>query len=710
MRFLAGNPVSLLRRAIVCLGFPSLLLGPVSSHAADVQPPVFSWAGLYLGTSLGAGIPLHRGERLQAGSGFGSSAYDLYPSSNTHTGVTVGAQVGYNWQQGPWVWGFETDLSLLDGRQTPNGLFVASPAYAGLTLFTINPHTSASYFASIRGRLGITYDRALIYLTGGVASGGARGPAMLSVGEAEYRAGWSQSSRMKYAVGAGIEYAFAKDWSARAEYLFLSQSMNTQIFDNGEGYTYASRLRNETNLLRFGLNYHFGADNRIPGGIRYGDIDGEPATNDKAVSDREEMYSVHGQTTNVAQGYPKFRAKYDGPNSFPSAGKANFGSTSNIFMGLRLWEGGGVYLNPEVDLGYGLADSVGAASYVNGAVAKVGSSAPYMRFQRYFLRQIIGLDGSSTELASDEGSRSEVLESTQNQISGRVDRDRIIVTLGKFAVGDVFDDNIYAHDPTTGFMNFAFNTMGALDYAADAWGFTNGLSVEWKQNWWTVRGGVFQLSTIPNGLDIEPVLFRQYMGIAELETRYELLGQPGTIKFIGYGNNGYLANIDEVVRYAYVTGEFPPTVDSVRRRTVKAGGGINIKQQVMPHVGFFLRASMTDGRYETVDYTDIDRSLSFGFVGGGALWGREHDEVGIAAAFSGLSGSRVNYFGLGGLSVYIGDGALTYGGEKNFESYYKVGFGKNFDATFDYQLLVNPAHNSDRGPINVFGLRLRAAF
>lgn len=702
--------MTLLRRGIVCLGVASFLLGPVSSLAADERQPILSWAGLYLGASVGAGIPLNRGEHLQAGSGFGSPAYDLYPSSNTFTGVTAGAQVGYNWQKGPWVWGFETDLNLLDGRQTPNGLFIASPVYAGFPLFTISPHTSASYFASIRGRAGIAYERALLYLTGGVASGGARGPAALSMGEAEFRAGWSQSSRMKYAVGAGIEYAFAKDWSARAEYLFLSQSMNTQIFENDGGYTYASRLRNESNLLRFGLNYHFGADNRIPGGIHYGDIDGEPVTDDKTVSNREEMYSVHGQTTNVVQAYPRFPAEYDGPNSFPSRGKANFGSTSNIFMGLRLWEGGGVYLNPEVDVGYGLADSVGAASYVNGAVAKVGASAPYMRFQRYFLRQIIGLDGSSTELASDEGSRSEVLESTQNQISGHVDRDRIIVTLGKFAVGDVFDDNIYAHDPTTGFMNFAFNTMGALDYAADAWGYTNGLSVEWKQNWWTVRGGVFQLSTIPNGLDIEPVLFRQYMGIAELEARYELLGQPGTIKFLGYGNNGYLANIDEVVRYAYATGEFPPTVDSVRRRTVKAGGGINIKQQVMPHVGFFLRASMTDGRYETVDYTDIDRSVSFGFVGGGALWGREHDEIGFAAAFSGLSGSRVNYFGLGGLSVYIGDGALTCGGEKNLESYYKIGFGKNLDATFDYQLLVNPAHNSARGPINVFGLRLRAAF
>jgi high affinity Mn2+ porin len=432
--------------------------------------------------------------------------------------------------------------------------------------------------------------------------------------------------------------------------------------------------------------------------------------NGGAVEGREERYSVHAQTTNVVQAYPRFRASYDGPNSFPAAGKGNLGSTSNLFAGLRLWEGGAVYLNPEVDMGYGLADSVGAASYVNGAVAKVGRAAPYMRFQRYFLRQTIGLGDGERGKDPDEGSTSEVLESVQNQISGLVDKDRIVLTLGKFAVGDVFDDNIYAHDPTTGFLNFAFNQMGAFDYAADSWGYTHGAAVEWKQNWWTVRGGVFQLSTVPNGLDIEPQLFKQFMAVAEFEARYEILGQPGAIKFLGYGDNGNLSRMDDVVRYAFITGQFPPSYDTVRKRGVKTGGGINVKQQVMPNLGFFLRASMCDGRYETVDYTDIDRTIAFGLVGAGALWGRDDDEIGVASAFSGLHESRIRYFGLGGTSVYIGDGALSYAGEKNFETYYRLGFGKNMDATFDYQLLVNPGHNGARGPVNVFALRLRAAF
>jgi high affinity Mn2+ porin len=682
------------------------IFGAPAAVAQEAPPPTFNWAGLYVGASLGAGVPLHGGERIQAGAGFTSSAFDLYPGSSTRTGVTVGAQAGYNWQSGPWVWGFETDFSLLDGRRAPGGAFVSSPVYPAPPVFTIAANSSANYFASLRGRVGVAYDRALFYLTGGVASGGARGPATLSINNAVFSAPWSQSSRMKYAFGAGVEYAFADAWSARAEYLFLSQSLNTQLFDDGAGSTYYSRVRNENNLFRFGLNYHFGVENEIPGAIQYG----HNGIGNGNREGKEERYSVHAQTTAVAQGYPRFRAAYDGPNSFPSGGRANVGSTSNLFAGLRLWEGGAVYLNPEIDMGYGVADSVGAASYVDGAVAKVGRAAPYMRFQRYFLRQIIGLDGGEKGRDPDEGSRSEVLESVQNQISGPVDRDRVVITLGKFAVGDVFDDNIYAHDPTTGFLNFAFNTLGNFDYAADSWGYTYGLSVEWKQSWWTARGGFFQLSTVPNGLDIEPNLFRQFMGVSEFEARYELLGQPGAIKFLAFGDNGYLSKMDNVINYAFVTGQFPPSYDTVRRRAVKLGGGINVKQQLMPNLGFFLRAGMSDGRYETVDYTDIDRTISFGLVGGGALWGREDDEIGLGAAFSGLHGDRVRYFGLGGVSVYIGDGALSYGGEKNMEAYYKLGFGKNMDATVDYQLLVNPAHNAARGPVNVFALRLRAAF
>ncbi|MGD9659585.1 MAG: outer membrane protein, partial [Methylocystis sp.] len=217
-----------------------------------------------MGLNFGAGIPAHVGERMQAGSGFTSTSFDLYPPSRERSGATFGVQAGYGWQFGPWAIGVGGDLNLLDGRGGSSGLFPAPPSYwpLGVYSYTLNYAPNAKYFASFRTRVGFAFDRTLLYVTGGVAAGGARGPATLvfNVGGPgnPFVAETSQSSRMKYILGAGIEYALASEWSARVEYFFLSQSLNTQLFDNGSDYQFFSRTRNENNIIRFGLNYNLG--------------------------------------------------------------------------------------------------------------------------------------------------------------------------------------------------------------------------------------------------------------------------------------------------------------------------------------------------------------------------------------------------------------------------------------------------------------------
>ncbi len=83
------------------------------------------------------------------------------------------------------------------------------------------------------------------------------------------------------------------------------------------------------------------------------------------------------------------------------------------------------------------------------------------------------------------------------------------ITVGKFSVTDVFDTNKYAHDPRGDFMNWAIVDTGTFDYAADAWGFSYGAAAEWYQGDWTVRGGVFDQSTVPNSADLDPT-FSQF--------------------------------------------------------------------------------------------------------------------------------------------------------------------------------------------------------
>jgi high affinity Mn2+ porin len=117
-----------------------------------------------------------------------------------------------------------------------------------------------------------------------------------------------------------------------------------------------------------------------------------------------------------------------------------------------------------------------------------------------------------------------------------------------------------------------------------------------------------------------------------------------------------------------------------------------------------------DGRYETISYADVDRTVAGGFVFSGKLWERPDDEIGLAAAIGGLTKDRQTYFALGGLSIDIGDGAMTYGSEKNIEAFYRWSVADWLEATVDYQLLVNPAYNQDRGPVNLFAVRTRAKF
>ena len=80
-----------------------------------------------MGINFGAGFPSHVGERLQAGSGFTTTAFDLYPPSRERSGVTFGVQAGYNWQFGPWVIGVGADFNALEGRGGSTGIFPRRP-------------------------------------------------------------------------------------------------------------------------------------------------------------------------------------------------------------------------------------------------------------------------------------------------------------------------------------------------------------------------------------------------------------------------------------------------------------------------------------------------------------------------------------------------------------------------------------------------------
>ncbi|MBX9810633.1 MAG: carbohydrate porin [Burkholderiales bacterium] len=90
-----------------------------------------------------------------------------------------------------------------------------------------------------------------------------------------------------------------------------------------------------------------------------------------------------------------------------------------------------------------------------------------------------------------------------HQLAGVVDRRRLVLTVGKLSVLDVFDDNAYSHDPRTQFLNWSIMTHGAYDYAADARGYSAGFALEYFYNDWAMRFGRFAQPKEPNQLPLD---------------------------------------------------------------------------------------------------------------------------------------------------------------------------------------------------------------
>lgn len=248
-----------------------------------------------------------------------------------------------------------------------------------------------------------------------------------------FAAGASSSARTKYVVGAAVEYALNDHWFAKAEYLYLNLGRIDQFFLNGARQGYTSSQFNQNHIFRTGLDYKLDAST--------------PATEPKTYGSGEavaaaEQYSAHGQVTWIPQGYPSFPALYSGPESLPAHSSVEATFSATAFLGLLLWQGAGIYYDPEIDQGFGVGNTFGVAGFPNGEVFKIGKTEPYICNQRYFLRQTIGLGG-----------RAEQIEAGQNQLAGPVDSNRLTFPIGKYAVPDIFDDNKYAHDQRKGFMN-----------------------------------------------------------------------------------------------------------------------------------------------------------------------------------------------------------------------------------------------------------------
>jgi len=417
------------------------------------------------------------------------------------------------------------------------------------------------------------------------------------------------------------------------------------------------------------------------------------AWNGAALAQSDIAFEAHAQATYIRQQKPAFDAPYSGANSLLPQREKGYTFTSTIFLGARAGDTE-FYFNPEFVSGAALSGLHGLGGFTNGENQRGTGSEIRGYRARAFVRHVWNLSGELEEQASD-----------QNQVKTRYAAERIVLTAGNVSVLDVFDVLEYSHDARTQFMNWASTTYGAWDYPADARGYTWGAALEYISPRWQARVGRFLVPVESNGLKLDHKWREHYGDVAEFEVPYKLAGRSAIARAMVFRNRVNAGAFDDAIAAGS-----PPDVAAVRRTQTKRGFGLSTQVEVTEAVGAFIRAGWSDGKTETFMFTEIDRSLSIGTLVKGSAWGRPEDKLGVAAYVHGLSQAHRDYLANGGLGFFLGDGQLNYGTERIVEMLYNLGITKALSASLGYQRVENPGYNRDRGPADVFALRLHAQF
>ncbi|MGY2907104.1 outer membrane protein [Bradyrhizobium sp. URHC0002] len=226
----------------------ALVVGTVSASAADLAArpytkapvavaAVYNWTGFYIGGQVGYAWGDNRTTEFFTATGLPSGFNQNY---NTN-GVVGGVHAGYNWQFGQFVLGLEGDV---EGADIKGGYRLVN---TNGTDYRLRDQ------ASIRGRAGVAFNNSLLYVTGGAAFADIDHTYVFANTLFER----ISTTRTGWTVGAGWEYGFAPNWSARVEYRYTDfGSYRDRSTFSFPGFTYEDHPVYQT--VRAGISYRFG--------------------------------------------------------------------------------------------------------------------------------------------------------------------------------------------------------------------------------------------------------------------------------------------------------------------------------------------------------------------------------------------------------------------------------------------------------------------
>jgi hypothetical protein len=433
-----------------------------------------------------------------------------------------------------------------------------------------------------------------------------------------------------------------------------------------------------------------------------------------------ERWNIYGQLTYISSWKLPFSAAYTDLNgskmSLQPTAERSFTGTLTFYAGVRLWRGAELQIVPELIGLRPLSHLAGLGSAIqNFELQKTGSQTPTPYLSRAFVRQTFNL--GRNEVDKPPG---------QMQLGSTVSARRVVVTLGKLSVLDVLDKNLFAADLRNQYLNMAFMTHAAFDFAADSRGYSWGGFVEFYLDAWALRFNHMMAPLHPNQLGLDVHFWRVYGEQLELEHNHTLWGRAGATRLLLYRNLEQMGRFDDAVaavrsnpshnatrcsNFSYGSqNASAPDFCWVRRANTKKGIGLNIEQYITQDIGFFARGMLSDGETEVYSYTSTDQSYSLGVLARGGMWRRARDVLGLAFAQAFISQAHAAYLQAGGIDGFIGDGNLRHASERVLEAFYMANAYKTIWLTADYQHIANPGYNADRGPVNIFGARLHAEF
>jgi len=409
----------------------------------------------------------------------------------------------------------------------------------------------------------------------------------------------------------------------------------------------------------------------------------------------EEKWNLLFQSTSIGQYHGSFRSPYSGSFSLQGHPEAEASITSTIFFGLRLASHTQFYFDPEMAGGRGFSDTDGLANFSNGEMPRVSTATPKPYIARLYVTQDFGF-----------GEAREAMDADENQLGGTRPMTRYSISVGRFTVTDFFDDNQYTHDPRTQFMGWGVMYNGAWDYPADTRGYTWGWVHEFHTRRWSVRYASAAMAKVANGLRFDRRLLRDRADMFEGEVRDKWRDHEGAVRLLSYLNHYDGGSYQEAINLARLNGTRPDITATRQIGRLKYGFGISADQELTRDFGIFGRLGWNDGKNESFAFTAIDRLATVGVSFKGTRWHRPGDVAATEITFGGLSAVHAHYLAMGGYDFLIGDGALRYGPETIWESYYSVRVIPQLFATIGVDHVDNPAYNRDRGPLWIGSFRL----